>query len=56
MGSEAEVTDQGQMSKLLSRLERLGLIENAGVTAARGEPNAWMLTQRGWAIHATLAP
>lgn len=43
----AEVTDQGQMSKLLARLRHLGLIENAGHTAARGEPNAWTLTERG---------
>ncbi len=41
------VQDQGQISKLLERLEHLGLIENAGSGPARGEPNAWRLTQRG---------
>lgn len=41
----AGVHDQGQISKLLVRLERLGLAENAGM--ARGEPNAWRLTARG---------
>jgi AcrR family transcriptional regulator/DNA-binding MarR family transcriptional regulator len=41
------VHDQGQISKLLSRLRALGLIENTGVGPARGEPNAWRLTPRG---------
>ncbi len=43
----AELADEGQASKLLSRLERQGVIENVGVGAARGEPNAWLLTQSG---------
>jgi AcrR family transcriptional regulator len=50
----AEISDQGQISKLLSRLERLGLIENAGAGMPRGEPNAWTLTQRGWQVHGAL--
>jgi DNA-binding MarR family transcriptional regulator len=43
----AGITDQGQMSKLLTRLHRLGLIESAGEGSARGGPNAWALTERG---------
>ena len=48
----AGIADQGQMSKLLARLQRLGLwIENRrGRTAAepfRGERNRWALTARG---------
>ena len=43
----AGVSDQGQMSKLLARLQHLGLIENAGTGSARGEPNAWTLTTTG---------
>ncbi len=43
----AEVSDQGQISKLLARLERLGLIENTGAGHARGERNAWSLTVTG---------
>jgi AcrR family transcriptional regulator/DNA-binding MarR family transcriptional regulator len=43
----AGVQDQGQISKLLVRLQRLGLIENTGSGATRGEPNAWTLTPRG---------
>jgi AcrR family transcriptional regulator len=43
----AGVADQGQISKLLTRLEHLGLIENVGEGSARGEPNAWNLTAKG---------
>jgi hypothetical protein len=35
------------MSKLLTRLENLGLIRNTGVGHLKGEPNAWQLTSRG---------
>jgi len=41
------IIDQGQISKLLSRLERLALIENQGEGQRRGAPNAWHLTPRG---------
>ncbi len=41
------LSDEGQTSKLLSRLERQGVIENVGIGAARGEPNAWLLTASG---------
>ena len=43
----AGLGDEGQASKLLARLERQGVIENVGVGAARGEPNAWLLTASG---------
>ncbi|HTZ65190.1 MAG TPA: hypothetical protein VMB51_13890 [Solirubrobacteraceae bacterium] len=43
----AGLVDEGQTSKLLARLERHGVIENVGVGAARGEPNAWRLTAEG---------
>jgi DNA-binding MarR family transcriptional regulator len=48
------VQDQGQISKLLARLEHLGLISNEGVGASRGEPNAWRLTARGREIERTI--
>jgi AcrR family transcriptional regulator len=51
----AEVSDQGQMSKLLARLDGLGLIENTGGGASRGEPNAWTLTDRGWQVQGAIA-
>ncbi len=41
------VIDQGQMSKLLWRLEHLGLIANGASVPSRGEPNAWSLTALG---------
>lgn len=48
VADRAGVADQGQMSKLLARLERLGLLSNsAGGAPGRGEPNAWCLTPRG---------
>jgi AcrR family transcriptional regulator len=43
----AEVTDQGQISKLLARLHHIDLIQNTGGGATRGEPNAWTLTNKG---------
>jgi AcrR family transcriptional regulator/DNA-binding MarR family transcriptional regulator len=46
-GDLAGVSDQGQISKLLARLGRLGLIENTGKGHARGERNAWGLTPLG---------
>jgi AcrR family transcriptional regulator len=47
VAERAGVVDQGQISKLLSRLENLGLIVNVGRGGFRGAPNAWTLTPRG---------
>jgi AcrR family transcriptional regulator len=47
VGEAAGIEDQGQISKLLTRLERLGLVENNGAGQARGAPNAWTLSARG---------
>lgn len=47
IGEAAGIRDQGQISKLLSRLEELGLIENVTAAALRGRPNSWKLTRRG---------
>jgi DNA-binding MarR family transcriptional regulator len=41
------IHDPGQVSKLLARLERLGLLTNTGEGHAKGEPNAWTLTPKG---------
>jgi AcrR family transcriptional regulator len=43
----AGIADQGQISKLLARLERLGLVQNTGAGHIKGAPNAWQLTARG---------
>jgi AcrR family transcriptional regulator len=46
----AGIRDQGQISKLLSRVEGLGLIRNAGAGQAKGRSNAWYITHRGAAV------
>jgi len=43
----AGIADPGQVSKLLARLERLGLLANHSGGHAKGEPNAWRLTAKG---------
>ena len=50
ISKHADVTDQGQISKLLGRLEGLQLIENSGAGRSSGMPNAWRLTDRGEAV------
>ncbi len=52
----AGIHDQGQISKLLGRLERLGLIANYGAGQARGEANAWGLTPKGQEVETALSP
>ena len=55
VADDAEIADQGQASKLLRRMEKLGLIENtADARGARGEPNAWRLTSRGGSLRDTI--
>ncbi len=49
------ISDQGQASKLLARLERLGLLQNTGEGHARGERNAWSLTPTGLKIAQSIA-
>jgi AcrR family transcriptional regulator len=49
------IADEGQMSRLLTRLQRAELIENRGAGRERGEANAWALTERGEAVHTALA-
>jgi AcrR family transcriptional regulator len=50
IGLAADIQDQGQISKLLTRLAKLGLIENSGAGLAQGAPNAWLLTSKGTEI------
>jgi AcrR family transcriptional regulator len=47
VAERAGIHDPGQVSKLLRRLESLGLLANSGEGHAKGEPNAWGLTPRG---------
>jgi AcrR family transcriptional regulator len=43
----AGLSDEGQTSKLLRRLEQRGLVENVGLGQPFGGPNAWLLTAYG---------
>lgn len=54
VGDGAGIEDQGQISKLLTRLQRLGLVENTGAGQARGAPNAWTLTDLGREVERTI--
>ncbi|HEY5195336.1 MAG TPA: TetR family transcriptional regulator [Solirubrobacteraceae bacterium] len=51
VGESAGVADQGQISKLLSRLQRSGLVENVAGSAGMGAPNAWSLSPKGRTVH-----
>jgi hypothetical protein len=50
----AGVSDQGQVSKLLARLRRLGLLVNTGEGHSKGEPNAWRLTPTGMQVEQSI--
>jgi AcrR family transcriptional regulator len=47
VGERAGVSDAGQISKLLKRLQGLGLIQNTGGGQELGTANAWWLTEDG---------
>jgi AcrR family transcriptional regulator/DNA-binding MarR family transcriptional regulator len=54
IGAAAGIEDQGQTSKLLARLARLGLIHNTGLGHHTGSPNEWALTQKGRHLQGTI--
>jgi hypothetical protein len=47
IAESAGLTDEGQTSRLLRRLEQRGLVHNVGVGHAYGGANAWLLTAYG---------
>lgn len=47
IAERADIVDQGQISKLLARLESAGVIVNLSERISRGAPNAWRLTELG---------
>jgi AcrR family transcriptional regulator len=56
VGEQAGISDQGQVSKLLARLKRLGLLENSGEGGhSKGEANAWHLTPTGRSVVRAIA-
>jgi AcrR family transcriptional regulator len=54
VGVASGIADQGQVSKLLARLRKLGLIENTGEGPSRGQANAWHLTRQGHSLKETV--
>ena len=50
-----EIKDQGQISKLLTRLQRAGMVTNKGFTQGKGAPNSWELTDTGGRVVATIS-
>lgn len=55
VGAVAGIDDQGQISKLLARLEKLELVYNKGAGQVRGAPNAWLLTKKGTEVEQLVA-
>ena len=55
VADRAGIIDQGQVSKLLGRLQARGLIAKTGAGRTRGAPNAWRLTDRGELVLAQAA-
>lgn len=55
VADRAGVVDQGQISKLLARLQERELIANTGNGRARGAPNSWRLTEHGEALLGEMA-
>jgi AcrR family transcriptional regulator/DNA-binding MarR family transcriptional regulator len=54
IGEASEIKDQGQISKLLARLERGGMVANEASDASKGAPNSWTLSEAGARIVATV--
>lgn len=54
IAASSDIKDQGQISKLLTRLQRAGMITNNGPPPGNGAPNSWTLTTNGHQIIATL--
>ncbi|MGA8364439.1 MAG: TetR family transcriptional regulator [Solirubrobacteraceae bacterium] len=52
----AGIADQGQISKLLTRLERLQLVHNIGEGQIMGSSNEWHLTDRGVQVERATRP
>jgi len=50
IADRAGIVDQGQISKLLGRLQARALVVNSGEGRARGAPNSWRLTEDGEAL------
>jgi DNA-binding MarR family transcriptional regulator len=56
VAERAGIVDQGQISKLLGRLEGRELIARISEGSTRGTPNAWRLTERGSSLMSARPP
>jgi AcrR family transcriptional regulator/DNA-binding MarR family transcriptional regulator len=54
VAEQAGIGDQGQISKLLKRLQAVGLTENSGGGQELGTSNAWRLTEEGRRIERSI--
>lgn len=55
IAERADIVDQGQISKILARLQEQDLLVNRGGSPhTRGTPNAWWLTERGQSLEHAL--
>jgi AcrR family transcriptional regulator len=50
----SDITDQGQISRLLVRLQHFALVRNDGPGHRSGEPNVWSLTPKGEELERTI--
>jgi len=55
VADRAGISDQGQISKLLTRLEGVGLLQNTG-GETQGVPRAWQLTSHGEEVLRAVSP
>ena len=56
IAARSGISDQGQISKLLTRLAALNLIENRGIGREHGGANAWRLTVLGTRLERATRP
>ena len=56
VAEDAGIASNGQASKLLARLRKLGLAETTGEPRGDGRSNAWRLTPRGEELERTMRP
>jgi AcrR family transcriptional regulator len=54
IGEGAGIADQGQVSKLLHRLDNCGLVVNRAPAQPNGRSNVWRLTERGRTVLAAI--
>ena len=55
VGEHAGIGASARPPSSWRRLHKLGLVENQGGDAARGKPNAWVLTGTGQQVHDWIA-